>query len=299
MILTGARLTSFQRCPRIPKHADLNTPRRWRPRELAEIHLRKGVLAMSQGKEVAKITADLQASFLECCADPGLDVECQPFPLARDWCAILGNVFECVNRGTLPKLSPGPSIILSTSVTWECKSFQDEAGLLHRYVFVDKLDSDSLTRLLHSWETDGDRCAAQVPMTIHVIETGRNSGNHQSSPWCRIYKHPQIMGRFGFQKQDGTPLEGNWKPSWFQDGDKNKPNDWVDLMERDKVKLIHEIKVKQPTEAQAAEFVRQVMIESERMKSLESKPWKELPMFRPACDLPPCPYRKDCFVKTS
>jgi hypothetical protein len=297
VILNAARLTSFQRCPRILKHAEANAPRRWRPRELAEIHLRKGVLALSQGAAVAKVTADLQASFLEVCANPGLDVECQPFTLARDWTAILGNVLEAVSRGTLPKLKAGPNIILSTSVSWECKSFQDEAGLLHRWVMVDKLDDDSLTRELHSWHVDGDRCAAQVPMTLHVVEVGRLSGNHQSSPWCRIYKHPQVIGRMAFQQQNGSPLEGNWKVGWFQDGDKNKASTWVDLMERDKVKLIHEIKVKGPTVEQVAEFTRQVAIEAQRMVESDATHWKDLPMFRPACDLPPCPYRPRCFSR--
>lgn len=298
MTLTGSRLSSFQRCPRIVKHADATTPRRWRPRELAEIHFRKAVLAVSQGAEVSKVTADIQASFLECCATPGLDVECSPFVLAKDWCSILGNVLETVSRGTLPKLKPGPSIILSTSITWECKSFQDEQGLLHLWALVDKHDSDSLTRLLHSWQLDGDRCAAQVPMTLHIVETGRLSGNHQSSPWCKIYKHPQVIGRFAFQQQDGTPLEGGWKPMYFQDSDKNKPSTWVDLMERDKVKLIHHIAVKQPTAEQCVEFSRQVHIEAERMESVESTPWRELPMFRPACDVPGrCPYINQCFTK--
>ena len=296
MILTGARLSSFQRCPRIPLLADLNTPRRWRPRELAEIHFRKAVLALAQGAPISKITGDAQASFLECCANPGLETEAKPYALAKDWCAILGNVLEAVSRGTLPKLKPGPSIILSTSLTWECKSFQDEQGLLHRYVMVDKHDSDSLTRLLHSWETDGDRCATQVPMMLHIVETGRLSGNHQSSPWCRIYKHPHVINRFAFQQQDGTPLEGGWKPAWFQDGDKNNPKTWVDLMERDRVKLIHHISVKQPTTEQCAEFSRQIHLEAERMKSAEATSWRDLPMFRPACDIPACCYRSRCFV---
>ena len=295
--MNAARLTSFQRCPRIPKLQDAKTLKRWRPRELAEVHLRSGVLALSLGVPVAKITKDIEASFLEQCANPGLDTEAEPYCLAKDWAAILGNIFEKVARETLPKLKLGPNIILSDNVRWECKAFQDEEGLLHRWVMVDRFDSDSLTRELHSWYTDGDRCATQQPMTIHFVEIGRNVGNHQASPWCRIYKHPQVIGRFAFQKKDGSPLEGNWKAAWFQAGDKNKSTVWVDMMDRDKVKLIHHIAVKQPTAAQAAEFVRQITIEDERMKSLESTPWNLLPMVRPACDLPPCPYKNHCYVK--
>lgn len=297
--MNASILTSFQRCPRIPKLQEAKTPKRWRARELAEIHLRSGIISLSRGAKLTSVTADIQASFLEQCANPGLETDAHPYVLAKDWTAILGNVLESVSRGTLPKLKVGPCILLPGGIKWECKSFQDENGGLHRWIMLDKLDSDSLTRELHSWHTDGDRCAAQVPMTLHIVEVGRNVGNHQSSPWCRIYKHPEVINRFAFQKKDGSPLEGGWRPAWFQDGDKNKSSDWVDMMERDQVKLTHHISVKQATIEQVAEFERQITIEHRRMESLRSATWRELPMFRPACDLPPCAYRNQCYSKNS
>ena len=297
--MNASTLTSFQRCPRILKHQEAKSPKRWKPRELGEIHLRSGILALSIGVKASQVSKDIQASFLEQAANPGLDVECQPYKLAMDWVSILGNVFEYVSRGTLQKLKLGPSIILSPDLSWQCKSFQDEAGCLHRWLMLDRLDSDSLTRELHSWHTDGDRCAAQVPVTLHIIEVGRNSGDHQNSPWCRIFKHPHIINRYAFQKTDGTPLEGAWKAAWFADGNKNTAEMWVDLMLRDQVKAYHQIQVKQATAAQVAEFKRQVEIENQRMAALESTPWQQLPMFRPACDLPVCCYKNHCYAKST
>ncbi len=297
--MNASILTSFQRCPRIQKLQDAKTPRRWRPRELAEIHIRSGILALSAGAKLSKVSKDIVASFLEQCATPGLDVDCDPFTLAQDWIAILANILEYVPRGTLPKLKLGPAVILPGGFRWEVKAFADETGHLHRWVLVDRLDDDSMTREFHSWHVDGDRCAAKMPLTLHVIEIGRNSGNHQSTPWCRIFKHPEVINRFAFQQKDGTPLQGNWKPSWFQDSDRNKSGDWVDLMIRDNVKLIRDIQVKQPTTENVAEFVRQVTIEHKRFDSMQHQTWRELPMFRPACDLPPCCYRTTCFSKTA
>lgn len=295
MTLSAPELSSFQRCPRILKISAEKVHPRWRPRELFEAHLRRGILELAKGADLQKITTDLQASFLEFCARPGLAVEANPFVLARDFTAMLGNVLEAISRHPLVSVESGPKIILSADLEWQCKAFADADGVLHRWTSCERLDADTLAREFHSWNVWGDMCAAQVPMKLHVVEIGRRSGNHQSTPWCRIYKHPEVIGRFAFQRKDGSPLEGAWKPAWFQDSDKNQHQTWVDLMERDGVRLIRHLDVKGPNADQVREFVRQVSIEAGRIRSVEGKPWQELPMYRPACDLPICQWQDHCF----
>ena len=183
---------------------------------------------------------------------------------------------------------------MSDGRRWALAASRGRDGALYRWTSTSRMDDDALTRELHSWAVWGDVAAAQAPMVLRIVEIGQRRKGHQHTAWCRTFRHPAVMGRYAFQQRDGRPLQGSWKPIWYQDGD-NDPKIWVDLMERDRVKLIHEVRVKAPTNAQCEDFQKQVALESARMEVLP-KDWKEIPMFRPACDLPyVCPHQALCY----
>lgn len=292
--MTAPRLTVLQRCPRRYKIEESGLSYRWKPTALLSSMLRAAIFKLSSGTEKTEVAREFSTQILERAANPGIETQHDPYTLARDLTAILANVIEWVSRSPLLVLRPGPAMSLQSGATWECTAFQDDSGVLHRWATVDKLDADSLTRELHSWHVFGDCAAAQVPMRLHLIEIGSQRSGRQHTPWCKAYAHPHVMGRFAFQQKDGKPLQGNWKPVWFQDSGRNEPATWVDLMARDQVSLIRTVDVKQPTVKQCEEFRRQVI--SEGLRAGELPGWEDIPLFRPACDIPVCPHQAThCF----
>ena len=145
-------------------------------------------------------------------------------------------------------MKPGPTIIPEGDLGWQCACFQDDTGTLHRWATIDKIEDSIPMAELHSWYVSGDMLAARVPMQLHLIEIGSQRHGHQHSPWCKAFKHPAVAGRFAFQKQDGRPLQGDWKPVWYQDSTANNAKDWVDMMQRDNVRLIRHLQLKQASE---------------------------------------------------
>jgi hypothetical protein len=253
---------------------------------------------LSNGADVEDVTQEAVTQYLEAAAEPGLETSADPYTLAHDFTSMLQTALFAISKAPMLSLEPGGSIILTPTLKWELSASCDESGALHRWVTVDKLDEDAISRLLHSWAVFGDVAAAGVPMVLHVVEIGNRRNGRQHSPWCKAYRHPAIAGRFAFQKQDGSPLTGDWKAVWYQDSDRNRPDSWVELMERDGVSLIHEIRVKQVSQVNTEAFLQQVAAESERMKSLADVPWTDIPMSRPACDAigSPCGWQHKCYT---
>ncbi len=257
--------------------------------------LRAAIFSLSNGADKTAVTKEFTTQLLEHAANPGIETPHDPYTLARDLTSILATVIESVSRGSMMVLRRGPSIVIDPGTTWQCAAFQDDSGVLHRWATVDRLDSDALARELHSWHVFGDCAAAQVPMKLHLIEIGSQRNGRQHTAWCKAYAHPHVMGRFAFQQKDGKPLQGNWKPVWFQDSDRNSPATWVDLMARDGVSLIRTVDVRQPSAKQCAEFRRQVV--SEGLRAGELPRWEDIPLFRPACDAyGVCPHQSRCFI---
>jgi hypothetical protein len=298
MMLSAGPLTTFQRCPRqwlLNQRKDAQ--RRWRPKSLFLNILRKAVLKLSTGADWVEITKEAVTLFLEAAANPGLDMQGQPYVLARDFTSILQTVLARIHACSVPLLRPGPVITLSDRVAWACRAFQDESGMLHGWASVDSLNGNTLSRELHGWYIFGDCAAAGVPMVLHVIELGRQSGSHQNTPWCRAYRHPAIAQRVAFQKQDGTRLGANWKPAWYQDSSRNDPETWNALMDRDGVQAMKNVNVRQVSVEHAKQFREQVLIEAARMEALAGTDWKAEPMRRTSCDSPPCCWQDHCYQK--
>jgi hypothetical protein len=296
VILTASELTAFQRCPRRWFLDRLGAPRRWRAKALFERELRRAVVELSNGGDKTAITKEAGAAFLEACSRPGLDTLHDPYTLGRDYASMLATSIEAISRLTLLAIRPGPAIQLSDCLTWQCAAFRDESGALHRWVALERLDGDALTAEMHSWAVFGDCAAAGAPMTLHVVEIGRQSKGHQHCAWARAFKHPAIAGRFAFQARDGGALKGDWKPSWYQDSGKHDPVTWVDLMERDQVRALRHVDVRDPAPEHCRNFVKQAEREARRMSKLPES-FGDIPMFRPACDKPfACVYQTQCFV---
>jgi hypothetical protein len=296
MTLGPTPLTAFQHCPRRWKLEQTEPRGRWQPKALLDHVLRRAIFELSNGGDKEATTTEATTRFMEFAADPGLDMVGKPYDLACDLRACLRNLLEALARLVLLVVKPGPTVCLSPDdggLLWRCGSFQDEAGQLHSWRTVSHLDSDRLARELHAWHVFGDVAAADVPMTLHIIEIGSLRHGRQHSPWCKAYRHPAITGRFAFQKRDGSPLGAGWQGVWFQDLETD-PKTWNDMMARDGISLIHHIDVRQiPNEARA-QFIRDVGIEAGRMAAI--KDWRDEPIRRTSCDTPfACPWQNRCF----
>lgn len=206
MNLSAGSLSTWQICKRRYALETTHAPVRWRPKLLLESVLRPAILAISNGADVMITSKEAVTQLMEKCAREGLDTLKDPYTLARDFGAIIETVLESLSRITLLSIKPGGIVQLGeTEHCWRLSSFVDESGLLHRWALVDKLDDDSKYRELQSWFCFGDCAAANVGMTLHLIEIGRQSRGHQVTDWCRSYKHPAIHNHYRFRKTDGTP----------------------------------------------------------------------------------------------
>jgi len=292
--LSAPLLHTLQRCPR--QHALERDYRvlRVRPKHLLERLLRDAIFAISNGADPAKQATEACTRFLEAAARPGLYILTDPYTISHDFCAIIQTVLEAVSRLTLLVVKPGPVVAVGAH-EWRVSAFQDESGTLHRWACVDQWDEDTKYRELHGWACFGDCAATEQGMILHVIEIGRQSKGHQHTAWCRAFKHPAIIGKYRFRKVDGGPLQGDWKPLYYQDSDKNNAKDWCDLMEADGLQLMHHVTINAPHAQHVEEFRREVTMEAKRAAAIGE--WQETPRWRPSCDLPyPCPWQPCCFA---
>jgi|HubBroStandDraft_5_1064220.scaffolds.fasta_scaffold38287_2 hypothetical protein len=289
-MISALSLTTGQRCPRRYKLETEYKVLRERPRAVLDRLLRAAILNISNGADAAHEAEEASTRLLEQAARPGLDIPTDPYTLCRDFCALIHNVCEAVSRLTLLTLTLPPIV-----PNWTLSSPVDESGLLHRWLTCERWDLDTQYRELHSWAVFGDCAALATGMWLHIIEIGRQSKGHQHTPWCRAYKHPAIHNHYRFRSVEGGPLQGDWKPVWFQDSKYNEPKGWVDLMEADKLELITHVLVREPGPEHVAQFHRELAVESARLGSLPT--WQDIPMFRPACDSPPCPWDMVCYGK--
>lgn len=296
MNLNAEVLTTFQRCARKRALEKEYRPLRWHPKTLLESVLRPAIGELSNGADVIITSGNACNRLMAEAAHSGLDTAHDPYGLCMDYCAIIKNVLEALSRTTLMTMRPGRTIPLGeTEHCWKISAYEDDAGNLHRWVFVDKWDEDAKYRELHSWHCFGDCAAAEAEMMLHVIEIGRNIKGHQHCDWSRIYRHPAIFNKYRFRKLDGNRLESSWIPVWFQQSDANDPKVWVDLMEADKLEMFRHIPISVPHEIYIKEFHHEVDVEAGRMQEMGD--WKMVPRFRPACDLPYiCPWQEVCYA---
>ena len=297
MNLSAYQLSTFQRCKR--RYAIERSYRtvRWHAKTLLERCLRDGIMRVSNGEDVIITSQEACARLLQEATHSGIESSTNsPYTLVRDYCSIIQTVLEAISRMVLLTIKPGGVVALGdTEHHWQLSAFRDESGSLHRWVLVDKWNDDSMYKELQSWYCFGDCAAAQVGMTLHVIEIGRQTHGHQHTDWARSFKHPAIHNKYRFRKVDGDPLEKSWTPVWYQDSERNNAKAWVDLMDADKLKLIHHVEISEPSKGHIKEFYAEVEYEAEAM--LSAGDWQSLPRSRPACNLPyTCPWQSACYT---
>lgn len=251
MILDAYKL-SLWRCERLGQFSREWRPARQRPRSLFNSLLRAMV---SHNASTDGVTAS--TVFLEKARDPGLEIIGSPYEIAQDYAYALRHVAEWLSRTVLLTIKSAPLVRLTDSFDWLVTAFQSEDGMLHRWTSADRVDEDWLSREFHSWAVLGDCLAANAPMMLHVVETGSMRHGHLYGPWTRVFQHPSVIGRYQFQKTDGTALAGEWKQRWAQDL-KFSPKEWVDLMQRDRVEPIRHVAVKVPEEFCREQWIRQL-----------------------------------------
>lgn len=294
MILSAPLLTTLQRCERRFRFESTHKVQRIRPKELFDRLLREAVFAISSGAKTHEVAESACTVFLETAARPGLDILSNPYTLSQDYCAMLRTVIEHISREALLKLGRA-GVVTVGEHAWAIQSFRDESGLLHRWTSVEKWDADAQYRELHSWHVYGDCAASGQGMWLHVVEIGRHSKGHQLSPWCRCFKHPAIARHFRFRHLDGTPLEGAWKPVFYQDSDHQDAKVWVDLMQRDCVTALHHLQIRDPHPEHVQQFRNDLPKIVSQLQSVDQD-WTAVPMRRTSCDIPPCPFQPVCYA---
>lgn len=299
LTITGYTLSQFQRCKRPYAISQTHKFIKWRPQTLLEACLRHGIFQLSNGESLDKVTSRSVNNFLSEAKNPGLDAEGKDtYSLAMDYCAIIRNVFEFLSRLTLLSLREVPPVQLSANVQWQPLSFMDETGTLHKWKIVDYISEDVLGEL-HGWDVFGDIAACDTPMSLHFLAIGKRIGNHQHSPWCKIYTHPKIPKVYRFQKRDTSKLEGEWGAMWFSTNPDNSSNEWVNLMARDNVfgGIIKHVNVKEVGGDTREAFKHDVLIEAEAMEQVGAESnIRAIPMSRYACDRPYiCPHQLYCY----
>lgn len=291
----------FQRCKRTLAIGRTHKLRKWRPQSLLSACMRQAIFQLSNGTDVEKASQTAVNEFMGAAENPGLDlVGVDTYCLTQDYCAIIRNITEYLSRLTLLTLKEIAPLPLSPDVSWQFLSLRDETGELHRWEFVDYIPEDILG-YLHGWEVFGDIAASECPMTLHLVSIGRRDGNHQHTPWCRIYSHPSLANIFKFQKSKGTKLEGDWKPVWCAANQKNSPKTWVNLMIADNVvsPLVRHVSVKEVSKDSKKLFKRDALIEAASMAQIikDKVDPKDLPLSRYACDHPYiCPHQMYCYT---
>jgi hypothetical protein len=188
-------------------------------------------------------------------------------------------------------------VVLEHEVTWESLAHVDDHSTLHRWITVDHWGEADLVRELHSWRTIGEMAATGLPMTIHVIEIGQNRNGRRSVAWARAYKHP-TMANLGmhFKGKDPKAFKG-WRHLYLADS-KMDPDAWAEQLWKEGAaqELLHDIRVKVPSEKQCAAIKREIVMEAQAMERVK-EPWSELPMSRNACDVyVPCPFQQVCYT---
>lgn len=290
--MTTARLlTLLQACPRklILERAGKHAPVAIRSLLNSQLHT---MITGFHGRRVRPLhlATSAQAEILETASSPGLQTAA-PYSVAQDLCALQETLAAALERRAWEGLEPLPA---PQTTPWTPSVLGVLHGALQRWVTVEHFTKDTLTRELHSWSVLGECAVYNLPMELFIIEMGRVRGEHLHSPWTRIMRHPAIQGRYAFQQHDGTKLEGGWTPFWrASNSHLISASDWVDLMARDKVSLIHRILVQAPTPAQQSQILQDISTELKRADGLPDL--SALPIQRPQCDLPLCSWQNECY----
>ena len=300
MILNGHLLRTWQTCQRRYQLESNYRYLRWNPNVLLNAVLRKAIAELSSGADSVSAATRAVNTFVISAKDPGFALPdgIDTYTLAMDYVATIRTIVEYLTRITLLPLTLPSSSVIRPGLDWNFLASRDETGVLHRWKFVDYINEDTVIKEVHSWEVFGDMAVADAPMTLHLVSIGRRDGSHRISPWCRTYKSP-AMQFYKFRKQSGDPLTASWKPVWFSENPDNDPVVWVNLMEDDKLfdgGLIQHLNLKEVSDVHIEDFRRTLEYLCTDIEAMNGVNWNQMPMSRPACDVPyTCPHQQICY----
>lgn len=298
--LNADKLWSWQTCRRRYRIDMDFRPKKPRPKRLFDACLRVGIFEISRGQPIDAVVKRVQTDLMAIAANPGMDYVYgrSPYDLATDLAAMLSTILRALAHQTLLELTDPAPVVLAPGVAWEFRAWRDQTGELHRWVTVDKLDEDRMASEAHSWHVAGDMAAAKTPMTLHIIEIGRqNPKGRYVSPWSRAWRHPGLSSLpLRFAKKDGSSLEG-YTPVFLSEASVD-PESWVTQMEKDGAvaALIHTKRLREFDEGVRIEQVKQILLEARSMAAFGRPEWLTVPMSRGACDgMVTCPYQPACY----
>ena len=308
MILTASTLTDYQSCPRKTLLSTDWEILKLRPKQMLDSCLRRGILAITQGKDAGEVAEGMKAEFLQAAANPGMDTPrgAKPYEIAKDHVAMIQTILRAAKRMELPVLAESPTVQLSSTVEYQPLAFTDGV-MLHRIITVDRWDDAALSRELHGWYTIGDQAVTGLPLTLHVIETGQTRNGRRASPWARGWRHPTLRNahRIRFLHKDGTGFKG-WTPVWLADERELDAEEWVEAMWKEGAVQAawKDIAVAPPTLSQRSGTLGQLRLEAHRMSVLiserQSNPWSAIPMHRGSCDgMVPCGWQEACYRESN
>jgi hypothetical protein len=307
--LNAHKLATWQRGRRLYAIEQTQRYLPWHPTALFSTCMRHAIFHMSSGMPREEATQRAVSLFVAKCKSPGLDTRygTNTYTLAMDFCATIRTILAYLERITLTTLTEIAPVniphtyIPDLNISWSFLSHVDEAGILHRWVFVDRIDEDRIFKELHKWETIADIIVYGSPMMLHLVAIGQTISGRRYSPWCRAYKNPVIAGQIRFQKRKGH-LTDNWTPIYFADNPKNDPDHWLDQMLEDGAHegLMFHKTVGEPEPSHVEHFYRDMRYEAKQMLSMDVSKPLDLPMCRVSCDVPfACPHQVVCYSLTA
>jgi hypothetical protein len=291
-------LTSFQACRRRALLYRDWLPYRYRPKTLFDSCLRYAVrtLSSTDPPPPQNVAASARASFFARTARPGLDLPGKEvYAAAKEWSAILDTVILSIARLRLLVLHPLDDLRVSDGLSWRFLALgQDDSGMLHRWITVNRWDDNAFRREMHGWPVMGDIAMAQAPLNLHVVVLGSMRDGHHHSPWGRRFRHNTMPSLHPhFRSPNGEPLKG-WRPEYLAElaGTDANPDAWVDQMWKEGAGagLLHHPVIDCPGSSAIDDIQRQIEAEAfefER-RSAEVPPygegWQASAMSRGACD---------------
>lgn len=306
-VIDAASLSAWQACRRRYLLNSSWHPKRWRPRSLLSACLRDAIYAVSNGADPVTAAKDARVRFMQTAADAGLDTEpgADPYRLAKDYCAVMDVVVRSVARLILLTVQPAPDLELEFDTRWRTLGWADDSGALHRWVFVDRVDTDRMLSETHSWYVAGDVMLARVPMTLHFIEIGQTRKGRFRSPWTQAYRLPALRNSdYHFRAKSGAALKGQWETKYLADDAYADVDEWAERAwtEGAAVSWMQHVNVTVPDEEACAAATKMVRDEAREMrKAVEgqwSREWHQYAMARGVCDGPflPCVFQNLCYA---
>ena len=297
--LDASSLSQWQSCKRKYVINRDYVPRKWRPKNLLAKCLREAIFQISNGADAVKAADDARVAFLRIANEPGLDYpDYDTYQISKDMCAVMDVVIRCISKLVLLAVEEADDIMVSGDVIWKTLCWQDESGLLHRWVFLDKPDNDKIITEGHSWYVAGDIMLSRLPMTLHVVDIGRMRQGRFRSPWTTAYVLSMLPNTdYHFLSPRGEELKGKWNPKYLSDQAYDDYDEWADRIHHEgmAMRLIQHIPVKCPEISACNETDRMVVNEAHDMRDAILA-WNKYPMNRGSCDLySACPHQNLCY----